>query len=387
MLARSIEFVPERDAEVFAAVPAAPAVFRLSGEADAEPYVSKTASLRRRLIRLLGESGEISRRLNLRGRVRRIEFTLTGSDFESGFLLYQTLRQAFPAKYRERLRLRFAPLVKFNLDNPYPRAYLTRRVTSLRGKSVYYGPFASRAAAEKFLNDSLDLFKMRRCDFDLHPDPQFPGCIYSEMKMCLAPCFQGCTDEEYAGEVGRVKAYLDSGGQSLVREISAERERASADLKFEDAAALHLRVDKAAAAAGLLPEFARRLDLLAGLMIQPAAVPDAVSLFRIDAGRISGPILFPLQRREGQPQSMEARLLESLAAAPPAAPHSALELMEHLALLKHWLFRSRKTGEAFFADPKGELPLRRIVRGISRVFHGEKAPSGPAPEGPELESL
>ncbi|HEV2022209.1 MAG TPA: excinuclease ABC subunit C, partial [Terriglobales bacterium] len=261
MLARSMEFAPECDAEVFAAVPAAPAVFLLRGnEAEAEPYVSKTASLRRRLIRLLGASGEISRRLNLRDRVRHIEFTLTGSDFESGFLLYQTLRQAFPAKYRKRLRLRFAPLVKFNLDNPYPRAYITRRVTSLRGKSVYYGPFASRAAAEKFLNDSLDLFKMRRCDFDLHPDPQFPGCIYSEMKMCLAPCFKGCTDGEYAGEVGRVKAYLDSGGQSLLREISAERERASAALAFEDAAALHARVEKAATAAGLLPEVARRLD-------------------------------------------------------------------------------------------------------------------------------
>ena len=216
---------------------------------------------------------------------------------------------------------------------------------------------------------------MRRCDFDLHPDPQFPGCIYSEMKMCLAPCFQGCTDEEYAGEVDRVKSYLDSGGQSLLREVSAERERASAELKFEDAATLHARVEKAAASAGLLPEFARRLDLLAGLMIQPAAVPDAVVLFRVDAGRLSGPILFPLQRREGQPQSMESRLLESLAAAPPpAAPGSALELMEHLALLKHWLLRSRKTGEAFFADAQGELPLRRIVRGVSRVFRGEKAP-------------
>ncbi|MDP9263551.1 MAG: hypothetical protein M3O85_04420, partial [Acidobacteriota bacterium] len=196
-----------------------------------------------------------------------------------------------------------------------------------------------------------------------------------------------CTDEEYAVEVGRVKSYLDSGGQSLLREISGERERASAALAFEDAAALHARVERATAAAGLRPEVARRLDRMAGLMVQPAAAPDAVALFRVDAGRISGPILFPLQRREGQPQSMEARLLESLAAAPPAAPASALELMEHLALLKHWLFRSRKTGEAFFADDKGELPMRRIVRGISRVFRGEKAPSEAAPEGPEIKSL
>ena len=78
---------------------------------------------------------------------------------------------------------------------------------------------------------------MRRCTFDLNPDPAFPGCIYSEMKMCLAPCFKGCTDEEYAAEVGRVQQYLESGGQSLVREIERQRDEASANLDFEGAAA------------------------------------------------------------------------------------------------------------------------------------------------------
>ena len=61
---------------------------------------------------------------------------------------------------------------------------------------------------------------MRRCVDDLHPDPAFPGCIYSEMKMCLAPCFKGCTDEDYRAEVARVQAFFDSGGDSLVREIT-----------------------------------------------------------------------------------------------------------------------------------------------------------------------
>ena len=60
---------------------------------------------------------------------------------------------------------------------------------------------------------------MRRCVDDLHPDPAFPGCIYSEMKMCLAPCFKGCTDEEYAAEVARVQDFFENAGQSLGREI------------------------------------------------------------------------------------------------------------------------------------------------------------------------
>ncbi len=197
MLTERLEFVPDRDAEAFAAAPAGPAVFLLRGnDAQAEPYVSKTANLRRRLQRLLGPP-EQARRLNLRDRVHSIEYTATGSDFESGFVLYGALRGAFPKTYADRLRLRFAPLLKLHLENEYPRASITTRLGRLGGRSLYYGPFPSRTAAEKFANDSLDFFKMRRCVDDLHPDPQFPGCIYSEMKMCLAPCFKGCTDEDY----------------------------------------------------------------------------------------------------------------------------------------------------------------------------------------------
>ena len=380
MLSYALDFAPERDSQAFAEVPAAPAVFLLRGDdPQAEPYVSKTTNLRRRLIRLLGAPQERSRRLNLRERVHRIEYTLTGSDFESGLLLYRTLRAVFPKAYRERLRLRFAPLIKFNLDNPYPRAYVTQRITGLRGKSVYYGPFPTRAAAEKFLNDSLDLFKMRRCDFDLNPDPSFPGCIYSEMKMCLAPCFQGCSDEEYAAEVERVRGFFDSGGQSLVRELAAERDQASAALEFETAAALHTRVEKVLAVARV-PEIVRRLDLLSGVIVQPSSEKDSVALFPFQQGLFAAAIKFPvLQQKDSKPQSMESRLEEALATAAQAERlgRAASDLMENIALLKRWYYRSAKVGEVFLADNKGELPLRRLVRGVSRVLRGERADADP----------
>ena len=112
---------------------AAPAVFLLRGDdPQAEPYVSKTANLRRRLHRLLGPPDQ-TRRLNLRDRVRTVEFTATGSDFESGFLLYRVLRTAFPKTYTDRLRIRFAPLLKLHMENEYPRASITTRLGRLGG--------------------------------------------------------------------------------------------------------------------------------------------------------------------------------------------------------------------------------------------------------------
>ncbi len=379
MLTERLEFAPERDSDIFASVPTAPAVFLLrASDPQSEPYVSKTANLRRRLQRLLGPIEERTKKLNLRDRVRTIEYTPAGSDFESGFVLYTTLREAFPKTYTDRLRFRFAPLVKLHLENEYPRASITTRLGRLNGRNLYYGPFASRTAAEKFMNDSLDFFKMRRCVDDLHPDPKFPGCIYSEMKMCLAPCFKGCTDDDYATEVSRVQSYFDSSGESLLREFSAQRDSASTRLAFEDAAAIHARLEKLKPILTQLPEIIHRLDSLSALIIQPARLGDSVTFFRVERGVISGPIPFSIQPADhAKSQSMESRIQEALDSFPPTKAKPSLETMEHLALLKRWYYRGSRVGEIFFADEKGGLPMRRIVRGISRVYRGE---------GPEVEA-
>jgi len=393
VLAHSIQFDPERDAEIFASVPAGPAVFVLRGhEANGEPYVSKTANLRRRLMRLLSRPEEHSKRLNLRERVAWIEYSPTGSDFESGFLLYKTLREEFPKKYAERLRLRPVLLVRLILENDYPRVSVTTRIGTLRGRSLYYGPFPTRAAAEKFANDSLDFFKLRRCTDDLNPDPAFPGCMYSEMKMCLAPCFKGCSDEEYRRETQRVQDFFDTGGLSLKHELERQRDEASANLEFEAAAAIHVRLEKLAPVLAQLDEIVTRIDRLNGVVIQPSADRDSVTLFRVEGGRLNGPIQFKVQenpaegiggeapnaketterKAHGKPLSMEARFTETLSAVVPLEAGPAQETMEHLAYLKRWHYRTNKTGESFFSDEKGELPMRRIVRGLSRVFRGEK---------------
>src|SRR5438270_50602 len=322
MLTKSIPFSPEHTPDFFAQFPATPAVFLLRGaDETAEPYVSKTANLRRRLQRLLAPPESQSKRLNLRERVAVIEYSLTGSDFEATLLLYRLLRRQFPESYQKRLRLRPAPVIRLNLENEYPRAYITTRIGKLMGKSLYYGPFRSRALAEKFLNDSLDLFKMRRCTFDLNPDPSFPGCVYSEMKMCLAPCFKGCTDEAYMAEVARVQEYFDSGGQSLLRELEAERERLSAELDFEAAAAQHAKVAKIKSILSACDNICGRLDRLDAVIIQPSAEANSVSLFHFHGGDLVGPAHLAMEA-EGEAQNAE-QTGEAQPDQPEAAPAAA----------------------------------------------------------------
>ncbi len=389
MFSQRTEFLPEAGDSFFSSIAAAPAVFALRGsDPQAEPYVSKSANLRRRLQRLLSAPDGASKRLNLRDRVRWIEYTFTGSDFESGFVLYRALRSIFPDSYSRRLRYRPAALIRLHLENEFPRASVTARLGKVfdddrTGVNLYYGPFASRVTAEKFMNDALDFFKMRRCVEDLHPDPNFPGCVYSEMKMCLAPCYRGCTDEEYRSEVAQVAEFLDTRGESLQRQIAREREEASSRMEFESAAAIHIRHSKLASMLQHLPECVGRIDRMHGVIVQRAVATvigdaataqpvESVALFRVDGGAIAGPLLFPISSAEHtKSQSMEARIEAALASFPPARPHDASERMEHLAILKRWCYRGSREGEIFYANSRGELPMRRLVRGIGRVFKDE----------------
>ena len=224
-----------------------------------------------------------------------------------------------PVRYRERLRLRPPALVKMNLATAYPRAYVTRRVSPADSISV---PFATRRAADGFLQPFLDLFRIRRCQIKIRRDPAFPGCIYSEMKMCLAPCFAGCTAEEYAVEVGRVVEFLGSGGASLLQELARQREAASSELDFERAAALHRRVEKVEAVRLSMPELVRRLDALNAVVLERAAQPDTIAVFAVRAGRIADPFLLQFDDLASQPRSVEEILREVLqpVSSPPRGP-------------------------------------------------------------------
>jgi len=194
--------------------------------------------------------------------------------------------------------------------------------------------------------------------------------------MCLAPCFKGCTDEAYAAEVARVQAYLDSAGQSLLTELEAERERLSAALDFEAAAVQHAKAAKIKSILSACDEIYGRLDQLDALMIQPSTQPGSVELFRFSRSGLDGPQGFTVEI-DDDAQPMEGRIRSALEQLAPSGPQSAQRFMEELAMLKRWYYRSHKVGEIFFATKQGELPLRRIVRGVGRVHRGEKEAAAP----------
>jgi excinuclease ABC subunit C len=407
-LANSIRFDPADPRASLGGLPESPAVFALcAADPAAEPYLSKTPNLRRRLMRFLrgpqtaeGQSEPPrTKRLQLAHMVDHIEYTVTGSEFESSLCLYQASLRAFGDRAKKRLRLRPPTFLRMSVDNPYPRVYVTAKI-SKTAASALFGPFPSRAAAERYADEMLNLFLLRRCTEDLNPDPAFPGCVYSEMKMCLAPCFKGCSDDRYRQESADVFAFLSTRGASMLTKLEGERNAASEAMEFERAATIHQRMQKVQTVAHLASEAVHPLAQLSGILVQPSAELDQVALFALRRGVWSGPAPYSIvgmrlanERSgssslfahpfalepvplEGTPvvaakDRLEARLEEALSTLAQSAPKSVSSqtLSDHMALFTQWFYRpsARSTGEMIFAGVDGEVARKPLLRAISRV--------------------
>jgi hypothetical protein len=247
------------------------------------------------------------------------------------------------------------------------------------------------------------------------------------MKMCLAPCFAGCTPEEYGAEVQRVVSFLGSSGASHTGELERERAAASEALDFERAASLHKKLEKVAHILRGLPDLPRRVEDLDAVILQRSAEEGTIALFAVRGGAIADPFLLRFGELASQPRSVEAILRENLETPmnadgadergwgshqDPAQKERAIpanessrspgtvrpeesaltfskgspaaepgvrndELADHLSLLARWFYSKPRAGEIFFREPgrggAGQAwPYRRILRACSRVLAGEQ---------------
>ena len=345
------------------ALPDRPAVFLLWA-AQGSPYLARTALLRRRLRRLLSNRDRVSRVLNLTGVAERIEYWTSGSQLESALIHLELARRYFPQDWPRITRLKPPAFVRLTLDNPFPRTMISTKL----GRGLSYGPFASRAAADRFNEALLDLFQVRRCEENLTPAPDHPGCIYGEMNRCLRPCQQAVSIEEYRGESSRMQQFLESSGTSLKYVAEAARERASDDMQFEEAERMHQRIARIAEVQTLAGELARPIDRLAGVAVTGSSVTECVDLWFLAGGRWQQPRRVDLSETIAAGSSLDRRMRELVSSIAPegVAPAGEPDL-EHLSILVRWQGSSWRDGEWIGFDSFDKLPYRKLVNAMGRV--------------------
>ncbi len=231
--------LPDAIREKLAGLPDAPGVYLMRDRGGRVIYVGKAASLRKR-VRSYFRPGALRRAdPKLRGLVhaaRDLEIVPLRNEAEAILFegrLIKEYRPRYNVDFRDDKRFL---LLRVDPREPFPRFDLCR-IAREDGR-LYFGPYASSAAARAALEFLDRRFGLRRCR------PRLPGpvdhrhCLNDILRFCTAPCIGRIDGAAYGARVAEACAFLRGERPALLREVQAAMREAAAAQRFEQAAAL-----------------------------------------------------------------------------------------------------------------------------------------------------
>jgi excinuclease ABC subunit C len=219
-------------------VPAGPGVYLFRDGAGMVLYVGKAKSLRPRVRSYFQKANALDGRKNLMvSQVADIEYVVTDTEGEALALENNLIKQNRP-RYNVLLRDdKTYPYIKLTVNEPWPRAFITRRVR--KDGALYFGPFFPAGLARKTLRLIERHFQVRNCNIRIDGARDRP-CLEYDIHRCLGPCVDGLTDRaEYGETVRDVVLFLEGKSGALIASLEEKMRVAAEGEQFE--AAAHLR--------------------------------------------------------------------------------------------------------------------------------------------------
>jgi excinuclease ABC subunit C len=216
-------------------IPSGPGVYLYKDSTGSAIYIGKARSLRNRVRTYFQDSRNLDPRLSqMMISIEDVEFVVTDTEGEALALENNLIKQHKP-RYNVLLRDdKTYPYIKLTINEPYPRAFITRRVK--RDGAYYAGPFFPGGLARKTLRLIERYFLIRNCTISIDGKRPRP-CLQHYIHRCLGPCVDGLTtSEQYQEAVKDVKLFLEGRRNDLVERLRVRMEDAAAQEQFEIAA-------------------------------------------------------------------------------------------------------------------------------------------------------
>jgi excinuclease ABC subunit C len=226
--------IPEKIRKQLAALPARPGVYLMRNAAAEVIYVGKAARLKDRVRSYFGSPHMMEPKTRaLREQIDDFEYIVVGNAGEA-LILEATLIKRHQPFFNIRLKddKRY-PYLKIDVQNPWPRVYITRRIE--KDGARYFGPYASAGSVRATLDLVKKLFPWRSCTKEITGNDPRP-CLDYYIKRCIAPCTSFCTKAEYDEVIEQVILFLEGKSDDVIRRLRKQMEDAAERMEFERAA-------------------------------------------------------------------------------------------------------------------------------------------------------
>jgi excinuclease ABC subunit C len=231
---RGSSTISEKIRKQLAALPAKPGVYLMRNAEGEVIYVGKAAKLKDRVRSYFGSPHMMEPKTRaLRDQIDDFEYIVVGNAGEA-LILEATLIKRHQPFFNIRLKddKRY-PYLKVDIQNPWPRVYITRRIE--KDGARYFGPYASAGSVRATLDLTKKLFPWRSCTKEITGRDARP-CLDYYIKRCIAPCTSYCTKEEYDEVIEQVLLFLEGKADDVLRRLRKQMTGAAERMEYERAA-------------------------------------------------------------------------------------------------------------------------------------------------------
>ncbi len=228
--------LPDRLKKQIEALPARPGVYLMRNEKGEVIYVGKAARLKDRVRSYFGSPRSLEPKTRaLRADIEDFEYIVCANAGEA-LILEATLIKRHQPFFNIRLKddKRY-PYLKIDVQNPWPRVYITRRIE--KDGARYFGPYASAGSVRATLDLLKKLFPYRSCTKEITGKDPRP-CLDYYIKRCIAPCTAYCTPGEYAEVIDQIILFLEGKASDVLDRLGDQMDTAAESLDYERAAML-----------------------------------------------------------------------------------------------------------------------------------------------------
>lgn len=195
-------------------------------------YVGKAINLRNR-VRQYFTSDDYKTRY-LMAKVEDLDYIVTKNELEA-LLLENNLIKEHSPPYNVRLKddKRY-PYLCLTTGEAFPRLIITRRKTN--PAHTYFGPYSDAGAARNIMALIHKIFPIRKRNQALPAKNPLKPCLNYHIGLCLAPCAEKVSKEDYAVLVQKIKNFLEAKNTDIVENLQQEMDLYAQNMNFEKAA-------------------------------------------------------------------------------------------------------------------------------------------------------
>ncbi|MFB0563906.1 MAG: excinuclease ABC subunit UvrC, partial [Candidatus Lokiarchaeia archaeon] len=202
-------------------------------------YVGKARNLRNRVKSYLASKKPADKDA-LVNNVASLEYVVT-SDESEAMILECDLIKKYQPKYNVAWKdSKSFPYIKVTVNEDIPRVFTTREL--LDDEAKYFGPYTRFKQVKKNLRYIRRLFGICGSDKPVKLGKMRRPCLEYHIHNCSAPCVGKISREEYMDNVDKLLLFLAGEREELVEQLYLEMEKASQELRFEDAARIRDKI-------------------------------------------------------------------------------------------------------------------------------------------------